>query len=82
MAEEGEGRIVARFAIHICCDSCSSTSAKRLDVPDVEDAPTTVEELLESALLARQTFCCEVCESRIAYVTSIKRLREKEPIHA
>ena len=50
--------IVARFKLHLRCDNCAREVAKVIEVPDVEDAPRDVEELLESEFLRRQFVHC------------------------
>lgn len=66
--------LAAQFRVFQKCENCRRRSSSLLDVPDVEDAPTTVDELVESALLARQPFLCEVCESTIAIIVGINKV--------
>jgi hypothetical protein len=65
--------LAARFQIFLKCENCRRRSCRTLDVPDVEDAPTGVDELVESAFLGRQVFACEVCDSTIATIVGINR---------
>lgn len=65
--------LAARFHIFLKCENCRRRSCRTLDVPDAEDAPTSVGELTESAFLARQVFSCEVCDSTIATIVGINR---------
>lgn len=66
--------LAAQFNVFLKCENCRRRSCRTLDVPDVEDAPTTVDELTESAFLARQVFTCEVCDSTIATIIGINRV--------
>lgn len=76
MSGEGEGRIIARFKVHIRCDNCLWDDSHVLDVPDVEEAPTSVHELAESVFLERQRFTCSRCQYPIGLVTGIAQMRE------
>jgi hypothetical protein len=44
-----------------------------IESPDLEDAPCTVDELLESAWLQRQNFGCSECENNIATLVSLRQ---------
>lgn len=81
MNEIGEG-IAARFKLHIRCENCVHDTARVLDIPVDDDAPTTIDELLESAFLARQRFVCIHCDNPIGLIASIKQVWDREPIHA
>ena len=65
--------LAAQFNIFLKCENCRRRSCRNLDVPDVEDAPTSVDDLVESALLSRQVFKCDVCDSTIATIIGINR---------
>lgn len=53
-----------------------------LDVPDVDEAPTDIEALLESAFLQRQQFVCPKCDNPIGQIAGIAQLRVPEAEHA
>jgi hypothetical protein len=76
MSEEGGGRIIARFKVHVRCDNCLRDDSHVLDVPDADEAPTSVDDLAESAFLERQRFTCSRCEYPIGLVTGIAQIRE------
>jgi hypothetical protein len=69
--------IAARFKIHIRCAGCLKASYRVFDVPAVEGAPLTVEELLESPALGRLRFVCEACESPIATISGVTTFRRE-----
>lgn len=54
---------VARFKLHVRCRGCKKVSGHRLSVPDADDAPRDVDELLASAFLQRQRLKCTQCLS-------------------
>lgn len=78
MKTEARSRIATRFKLHIRCENCVRDYALLLDVPDVEDAPTTVDELIESEFLARQRFTCHVCESAIGNLIGVTTFRRRK----
>ena len=59
------------FRLHMRCFNCRQDIARTIIAPGGEDGPETVEELLESQLLAQQRFICDVCDSSIACVVAI-----------
>lgn len=71
-------RFAACFKIRTRCLNCRKDAAHVLSVPAEEDAPTSVDELLESAFLQRQVFTCQKCESQIAIVTAVSKVKEAE----
>ncbi|MBN9443659.1 hypothetical protein [Bosea sp. (in: a-proteobacteria)] len=66
--------LAASFKIFLKCENCRRPSSVRLDVPDVDDAPCDVDELVDSAFLQRQVFTCEICESAIGTIIGINRV--------
>jgi Zn finger protein HypA/HybF involved in hydrogenase expression len=66
--------IVARFHLNMRCDNCRQVVGTVLNVPDVEDAPTEVDDLLHSELLHGMKFKCSKCESPTAIVIGVKHL--------
>lgn len=67
------GCYVASFELVIRCDNCMRESVRRLNVPDVDDAPSDVDELLDSALLAHIGYGCMRCHGVIGQVTGIRK---------
>lgn len=63
--------IRASFKLHYRCTNCQKNVFRRLDVPDVDDAPCDVEELLDSAFLQNVRHTCETCESFIARLIAV-----------
>lgn len=63
----------ARFLMRLRCHNCHHMTARTIESPDIEDAPTCVEELLESAWLSRQNFGCAQCENTIATLISVQQ---------
>lgn len=68
---------VASFKLFIRCCDCLAVSSKRLDVPDFDDAPTSVDELVESAFLADVRFGCQRCDSSIGEIVGINQMEEE-----
>ncbi|MBS9476202.1 hypothetical protein [Ancylobacter radicis] len=75
MQSNGSGVVAARFRLHLRCEQCVTECKRILDVPRADDAPTDIEELLESAFLRRQNFICGVCESPIGVIAAVAKLR-------
>ncbi|WP_428031525.1 hypothetical protein [Ancylobacter sp.] len=53
-----------------------------LDVPAVDDAPTDIDDLLESAFLQRQRFVCASCDMPIGLIAGVAKLKIPEVAHA
>lgn len=70
--------IRASFKLHYRCSNCQRNVFKRLDVPDEEDAPYDVEELLDSAFLQGVRATCEGCESFIGRIVAVTVWRCEE----
>jgi hypothetical protein len=70
--------VAARFKIHVRCAGCLQDNICVLDVPDVAEAPLTVDELIESPLLGRQRFRCERCESSIGTIVGVTTFRRRD----
>lgn len=70
--------IRARFTMRLRCHNCHHMTARTIESPDIEDAPATVEELLESAWLSRQNFGCAQCDTTIATLISVQ---QQDPTH-
>jgi hypothetical protein len=69
--------IRARFRLHYHCLNCEKNTFRSIEVPDVEDAPSDVEELLASALFQNLRYKCQVCEGFIAQVVAIKQIYDE-----
>jgi len=69
--------IRARFTMRLRCHNCHHMTKRVIESPDLEDAPSCVEELLESAWLQRQNFGCAECDNTIATLIAVKQ----EDIH-
>lgn len=69
---------VASFRLHLHCANCLNRTSYQLDVPDVEDAPTTEDELLESAFLASRKFECKKCQYPIGTLVALSKVMECE----
>ncbi|MCE4223438.1 hypothetical protein HCU64_06715 [Methylobacterium sp. C25] len=65
--------IRAAFTLRLRCHHCLKITCRELISPDVEDAPSDIDELLGSAWLSRQTFACGECENPIATLVSIQK---------
>lgn len=72
----------ARFKAFYRCLNCEKNTVRSIDVPDVDDAPVDVDELVESSFFRSIRFHCTVCESAIAQVIAIKQIYEDEEIAA
>ncbi|SEG58920.1 hypothetical protein [Bosea lathyri] len=70
--------LAARFKVHYRCLNCERNITKTLDVPDVEDAPRGVDELLESAFFQNQRYFCDGCESFIGTLIGVSQWRPEE----
>jgi hypothetical protein len=70
--------VAARFRLHLRCDGCLVDSERFVDVPAVEDAPTSVDELVASGFLDRQRFQCKGCESPIATLVGVTQSRRRD----
>ncbi|MET3691703.1 hypothetical protein [Methylobacterium goesingense] len=53
-------------------------TSRTIESPNIEDAPATVDELLESAWLSRQNFGCAQCDNTIATLISVQ---QQDPTH-
>jgi hypothetical protein len=62
----------AHYHLHLRCHNCHKISGRLLAVPDVDDAPNDIDELLESELLNRIPFSCDKCQNPIATIVGVK----------
>lgn len=65
--------IAARFRLHLRCDNCLREQAKTISVPEVDDAPTDVEELLESAFIHQHWATCH-CGEVVTGLVAVTKL--------
>lgn len=59
------------FTVHLRCANCVRPASRKVAVPRVEDAPSTVSEFMESALLNSLVFCCAKCESSVGVLVAV-----------
>lgn len=62
-----------RFRLLMRCHNCRKETPKVIDFGDDEDAPSDVDELLESAALSRIRYQCSECESAIGTIISVSQ---------
>ncbi|ANM12082.1 hypothetical protein AMK05_CH03733 [Rhizobium sp. N324] len=67
--------ISREFELQIRCENCRRESTKLVCVPRIDDAPSDVEELLESGLLGNLRFSCIKCDSAIGLLVSASLCR-------
>lgn len=61
----------ASFELHIRCDNCMRETVKTLDVPNVDDAPTDPEDLIDSAFLQSIPYRCTTCQCQVGQLFKI-----------
>ncbi|ADH91765.1 conserved hypothetical protein [Ancylobacter novellus DSM 506] len=66
--------LAASFKMVIRCHNCRKDVVQRLDVPAAEDAPTCVDELVESGALSQLRFHCPRCEGMIGSVRAVSEV--------
>lgn len=59
------------FVLHCLCANCQRPSSKRVPVPRIEGAPTTVDEFIDALEHAPAPFVCGHCESLIGELVGI-----------
>jgi hypothetical protein len=67
--------IRSRFKLFLTCPNCLREGKRVLEVPDEEDAPRYVEELLESEFLRAQRFSCH-CGGHLSTLTAVTELEQ------
>jgi hypothetical protein len=65
---------IARFKLFLACANCLRRCSKTLCVPNADDAPRDIEELVGSAFLNSQAFECSECHGAIAEIVGINQL--------
>lgn len=82
MAGSGVGDPVQKncrqFKLFMRCAGCNRETMRVLRVPPADDAPSDIDELLESALLQRQRFACPRCQGNVASLTGVSKVSEQE----
>lgn len=61
----------ARFALHLRCDNCMRESVLALDIPQVDFAPSDIEELAEDAALNSLRYHCRHCSCTVGRIIRI-----------
>lgn len=69
--------IAARFKLHYRCLNCERNICRHLDVPDADEAPRDVDELLDSAFLQNQRYFCDGCESFIGTLIAVQQWQDE-----
>jgi len=64
--------VIARFWLHVRCHNCRKLIERTIDIPDVDDAPRSKEELRESGILRGMTFRCPRCDGQSGTVVAVK----------
>lgn len=64
----------ASFKLFLMCSNCLRKSTKVLNIPNEDDAPTDVDDLVYSGVMQTLRFQCTQCESVIAEVVGIDQL--------
>lgn len=59
------------FLLHIRCYECQKLAAQELLIPDDVEAPTSIDELMESNILQTLHFCCKRCDSVIGAIVAV-----------
>ncbi|MGZ2455483.1 hypothetical protein ACVINH_000509 [Rhizobium anhuiense] len=67
--------ISREFELQIRCENCMRESTRLIKVPRIDDAPSDVEELMESGLLGNLRFSCAKCDSAIGLLVSASLCR-------
>ncbi len=65
------------FKVYVRCANCQKDYGCRLEPPHSEDAPSDIDELLDSNFLRDQKFECRDCGSVIGAITGVKLLRDE-----
>lgn len=73
-----DGPISARFMVNLRCHNCSKLTSNIVDVPDVDDAPTCSDELVESAYVASLPFRCERCDNPSGIIVAVARVENDD----
>lgn len=66
------------FLVHCQCANCQRSSTKRVPIPRVEGAPSTVDEFIEALEHNPVPFMCRHCESLIGELVGVTLERELE----
>lgn len=66
-------QVVATFRVGVACADCMARYNSDLAITAADDAPTTVDELVDSGALERMRFSCTRCDSAIGTIESVRR---------
>jgi len=67
-----EGTRPARiFVLHCLCANCQRPSTRRVQIPRMEGAPTTVDEFIDGLESNPVPFTCGHCESLIGELVGV-----------
>ncbi len=64
-------RLPVKFILHMQCENCMRNVSFELVSPAEDDAPTDIDELLDSQFLAEQRFKCRECDSAIGVLVGV-----------
>lgn len=67
----------AVFKLCVRCHNCRKDHVAHLNVPEEDDAPRTVDDLLESALLSDLRFQCTRCQGTIGSIVTASVVTER-----
>ena len=67
----------ARFRAQYRCLNCEKNTVRMICVPDVEEAPRDIDELLESAFFQNLSYRCDVCEGAIGTLIALKQIHDE-----
>lgn len=68
------------FLVHCQCANCQRPSTKRVPIPMIEDAPSSVDEFIEALEHNPVPFTCRHCESLIGELVGVTLDREAEEV--
>ncbi len=63
------------YDLFIRCESCRRETVRCVDVSDWDCPPSNIDELVESAYVARMPFSCGQCEGVIGRLFAVKLSR-------
>lgn len=64
-------RVGQTYCLHLYCENCMRPATRFLAVPKHDEAPSDVEELLESGLLADLHYSCTHCDSPLSRLRGV-----------
>ena len=72
------------FSLHIRCSNCLRDSFRDVEVPQIDGAPSSIDDFCESSVLQSLRFSCTKCESiigRLIGVTVPRPVEVKTSVH-